>query len=738
MIFYRLKTVRSIAFIGVVTLTLCLGAYAQESDTAADTAADVPPPEPLALANDWWSYFEDAGDQLSERIDLFKSRLQSTKDAARVEEVSNIVDEINRSLGLYVELRERKPAAPAEPPAILERYDLASVLELVGQIRDLQLEVDLEREEIDHRDKGINQARRQFDTLRAAYFASGKRAPTRLSQGLTIIRDRMRLVLAQEELRLLKPNIANNEERVKTLRKILASASQRLVASGEDVESYEQLYELANAEVIRLNDEAAFYRLRTAGVSETAEDNAKARRFRQRLIDFDVRIATAELTQWQAQVAVALTSRINPEPDEGDNLDLRQLVSELEQRLKDTEAQRSTWRRATDNERDTAETQLSLTQSQNSALTEIHRTRIELTDDTLQALAELRESLAKGKMLAELAADRLAQEEGRLAAWFTDLKQSLWQLGATLARLSSESLFTINETPVTLVGLIRILIILAIAWWLSKIVRHALDRVSQRSDVMNRASLYTIGRLFHYAILVIGILVGLSSIGLDFTKLALFVSALGVGLGFGLQAIFSNFVAGLIILFEKSLKVGDFVDLESGVTGEVKEINIRSTLVTTNDNIDILVPNSEFVSGRVINWTLREAHRRLRIPFGVAYGTDKELVKKAALEAAANVSFTMTSPARRQPQVWLIGFGDSSLNFELVVWLKPEAVNRPAATHAAYTWEIETALGKYGIEIPFPQRDLHLRSGFSQVLSDSTKDETTHDANPHLVADAKV
>ena len=171
------------------------------------------------------------------------------------------------------------------------------------------------------------------------------------------------------------------------------------------------------------------------------------------------------------------------------------------------------------------------------------------------------------------------------------------------------------------------------------------------------------GRLFHYAILTIGIVVALSSIGLDFTKLTLFVSALGVGLGFGLQAIFSNFVAGLIVLFEKSLKVGDFVELESGVTGEVREINIRSTLITTNDNIDILVPNSEFVGGRVTNWTLREVFRRLRVPFGVAYGTDKDLVKKAALEAAAAVPFTLMNSPNRQPQVWLVAFGDSSLNF---------------------------------------------------------------------------
>jgi small-conductance mechanosensitive channel len=257
-----------------------------------------------------------------------------------------------------------------------------------------------------------------------------------------------------------------------------------------------------------------------------------------------------------------------------------------------------------------------------------------------------------------------------------------------------------------------VVLILTIALWLSKGIRRTITRVGERRGAVSQSSLYTFGRLVHYVVLAIGIIIGLSSIGIDFTKFALFASALGVGIGFGLQTLISNFVAGLIILFEKSLKVSDFVELESGVTGEVREINMRSTLITTNDNIDILVPNSEFVGGRVINWTLREAHRRLRVPFGVAYGTDKELVKKAVLEAAENVPWTLQKIKARQPQVWLVEFGDSSLNFELVVWLTPEAVKRPGAVQAAYLWEIETKLNEHGIEVPFPQRDLHLRSMF--------------------------
>jgi len=142
----------------------------------------------------------------------------------------------------------------------------------------------------------------------------------------------------------------------------------------------------------------------------------------------------------------------------------------------------------------------------------------------------------------------------------------------------------------------------------------------------------------------------------------------------------------------------------------VREIRMRATRITTNDNIDILVPNSEFVSGRVTNWTLDEAYRRIRVPFGVAYGSDKDKVRAVILDAANRVPHTLTGIPRRDSQVLLVKFGDSSLDFELVVWLTPQAVKRPALVAAAYLWEIHTALCENNIEIPFPQRDVHFRS----------------------------
>ncbi len=276
-------------------------------------------------------------------------------------------------------------------------------------------------------------------------------------------------------------------------------------------------------------------------------------------------------------------------------------------------------------------------------------------------------------------------------------------------------LLHVSGISITVGGLLFAVLGAFAVWLMSRLVRRALLRYAQRYPGVNQAALYSIARVVNYVLVVLGALWAMDAIGIPLGKLSLFAGALGVGLGFGMQSVFSNFISGLILLFDRSLKIGDFVELASGARGEVKDIKIRATRIGTNDNIDVLVPNSEFINGHVINWTHGDGSRRLRIPFGVAYGTDKEVVRAAALEAAAELRFTLTGNEQRKPQVWLVAFGESSLNFELVVWLTASATKRPGAVQAAYNWALHTALEKHGIEIPFPQRDLHVRSLFGRA-----------------------
>ncbi|HEX7380992.1 MAG TPA: mechanosensitive ion channel domain-containing protein [Nevskiaceae bacterium] len=261
----------------------------------------------------------------------------------------------------------------------------------------------------------------------------------------------------------------------------------------------------------------------------------------------------------------------------------------------------------------------------------------------------------------------------------------------------------------TLGALIAAVIVLILAVVVSRLIAYGLKRYASRYQ-SNESTLYTLSRVAHYTVLVAGVLVALSVAGIPFSKFAIFAGAVGVGLGFGLQQIFSNFVSGLIILFDRSLKVGDFIQLPNGVHGEVRDIHIRCTRVTTTDNIDVLIPNAKFITENVVNLTWGDPSRRIHVPFRVRYGADRDTLRKAALEAAASVRYTLTDQPARAPQLWITAFGESSIECALVVWLNADAARVYRVVMATYNWALYTALEKYGLDYPFPQRELHLKA----------------------------
>lgn len=248
---------------------------------------------------------------------------------------------------------------------------------------------------------------------------------------------------------------------------------------------------------------------------------------------------------------------------------------------------------------------------------------------------------------------------------------------------------------------------------LAQMIALALRRL--RSRTRNGGPvIYIFEKLAGYGLTIAAGFVALSTLGVNLTSLAVFAGAIGVGVGLGLQGVVREFVSGLVILFDPLVQVGDYVELESGLRGEIIEVGPRATRLRTNDGLNVVIPNSKLIEERVVNWTFRGGVRRFHVPFSVAYGVDKALVRDVVLAAARTVPFTSPDTDHRKTQVWLTGFGDSGLQFELLVWPTPEAVKRPAALAAAYNWAIEDALRQAGVEIPFPQIDLRLRSLFGR------------------------
>jgi small-conductance mechanosensitive channel len=265
-------------------------------------------------------------------------------------------------------------------------------------------------------------------------------------------------------------------------------------------------------------------------------------------------------------------------------------------------------------------------------------------------------------------------------------------------------LFEINKTAVTPSSILMFLLVIGLFALLSRLLRRLLQAQIFTRLGVERSTQYNLIRISHYATMLLGAVVAFQFIGVDLTGLAVILGFLSVGIGFGLQNITSNFVAGLILLFERPIKVGDRITV-GDQEGDVKEIKIRSTTIQTLNNIAVIVPNSEFVSSTVVNWSHGDQRIRLEIDVGVSYDSDLETVIHSLKEAAEGHPEVLKTPA---PEVLLTGFGDSAWDMRLRAWI--DHPKRHPLVRSEINCAIVRKFRENGVEIPFPQRDLHVRS----------------------------
>lgn len=271
-------------------------------------------------------------------------------------------------------------------------------------------------------------------------------------------------------------------------------------------------------------------------------------------------------------------------------------------------------------------------------------------------------------------------------------------------------IFKLGETSITPLNIIYLILLTIILFWLSNKLKNFLIEKVLHKTALDIGAQQAIGTILRYVILLVGFLIILQTVGINLTTLNVLAGAIGIGVGFGLQNIASNFISGLIILFERPVKVGDRVEV-GDVDGKVIAVGARSTRIRTNDNITIIVPNSKFIEENVVNWTFENKIVRFRVPIGVAYDSDLNQVKKLLLEVAAENEDVLTEP---KSAVRLIKFGDSSIDLQLWVWTQTK-LQRKTAFISNLNFAIWEKFRANNIEIPFPQTDLHIKSGKLEV-----------------------
>ena len=332
-----------------------------------------------------------------------------------------------------------------------------------------------------------------------------------------------------------------------------------------------------------------------------------------------------------------------------------------------------------------------------------------LTDQRSPAASKLRQNLGMTERASKTSAGFM-QLVFDLALWLSFLVFLLYvwdESGTTLDTLFDHMVLGIplgefNLVPLKIIGgiLMFAALMIAVGW-----AKRWIDRRWLQHIVMDRGAREAVITLFGYVGFIVAVLLSLTQAGVDLTGLAWIGGGLALGLGFGMQEIANNFVSGLILLFERPIRPGDFVTVGE-VEGFIRSIRIRATEIESLDNQNVLVPNSELVSGRVTNWVLRDTYGRLRVRVGVAYGSDVEKVRDILENIAQEHPEVITDGRAPAPRALFMGFGDSSLDFELRVRI--QRIDRRFTVQSDINFKIDEAFRAEGITIPFPQRDLHV------------------------------
>ena len=285
------------------------------------------------------------------------------------------------------------------------------------------------------------------------------------------------------------------------------------------------------------------------------------------------------------------------------------------------------------------------------------------------------------------------------------LPNLLSDLSSSTRHILTYSFFKIGPLPITPLFLLKATVFLILLTTISHFIqRILLARIFRHLHIADSQK-FALGRFATYALFLGGLFVGLQSLGVDLSSLVVFGGAVGVGVGLGLQNVVSNFVAGLILLIEQPIRIGDRVATKDTL-GDVIKIAARSTWVRTNDNVVIIIPNNDFINQPVTNWTANDPNVRIAIPVGVGYSSSPDQVRELLLQAAAAHPDVLKDP---KPLVLFTDYGDNSLNFSLLVWTATRT-HTPAFLKSDLYFALFKLFTEHRIELPFPQRDLHIRS----------------------------
>lgn len=690
--------------------------YAQEKQ---DTAPPKQQLDPGDLSPGWWKDLTSKEKNLQKTIDEIIKKVEPYTETLSEEnkvKAKSFVKDIKLNLQSYLKIIEQPLQEKPPTPPIAKSYTIDQLIELNNTYVREAIELAGRKDERSDLQQVIENLGDRMDLVRQNYLSAEERSEAKILFGLETISLHPAIDVAELKLKLINRSIENKTKTLEFLSEEIEKAKDRLVSDRTELSKFAR--QLDPKMRVWEDEKRERQKIETALAKKYSDEPTEEAKVRNQFLNLqqivaDLKEIEAHNRFIRAEIIYSISKILN-EPKEVDLESLTMALKDWSSQLSTFKPMISEWKAQTERVVDRSAQLLSLNKTKPSLKTdrerEILEKSVELGQQNFLSIQGLNKEIEESVFLHSVAEKKLTNLQGEGVRWARIVTDFLYDVIINAKQEMGTTLFYFGSHPVTAGGILQFALIMMITWWASKFLTATLTSFAKTRKGVRKAVIYRIRTLFRYLILLIGLLAALSSIGLDFSNLAIIAGALGIGIGFGLQNIFNDFISGLIILFQSYLKVGDFVELDTELRGEIREINVRSTVITTNDGVDVLVPNSAIVSSKIINWTLRDPYRRMHIPFGVAYGSDIDEVARVVIEAAKKVPSTLEKIGVPEPEIFMTNFGNSALEFELVVWVNEKWTRRHRKTTSLYLWAIEKALKKHGITVPFPQRDLHIKT----------------------------
>lgn len=677
------------------------------SENNANFGADNVPFNPCFLKPGWWSYFETCPEVLQKRVaeaEIYFNNLKKTEIVSLNPEMSSSISEFLVNIQTLHSLKSQ-PQVFTNVES-LERDDISfnEWYENIKNLRGSEIRLNDFENEQKYDEKTAQNSESDLNDLFIKYLAIDGISNLKMESGLRILVEKSALAIDRHNLQALKSKIEGLKQISAQYKKIINIDPRKINFSSTSLSKIND--QISDLEIKLFDVNCDNFNLKLSlskqlsgeSISEIRKDVLKQKLVCQQAIHAQMETQLINLHLIKELVLASQDSTNN----QGS---LYKKIENWDNRTAEIKKSLTNWSRSSRKELSRAIESLSLKQEtikpyqillDESKRTLITTQEIQLDQFVSQELIKLSKSLNYFK-------------NRNIMNWVQYQKETIpSHLSKSFAPFE-RTLFSLGDTPINTYGILKFLIII-LFFYLSGIqIKKSILKYGNKQKKIQAAGIYTLSRLAFYFFLIFGILFAFMTTGINLTTFNVVAGALGIGIGFGLQSIFNNFISGILILLEKNIRIGDVIELESGEVGTVIEINVRNTLLQSFDGIDLLIPNSEFITNKISNRTLLNKTRRLHVPFSVSYNTDKNFLKEILLRGVNEVPMTVKEK-KKEAQLWLVNLGDFRLEFEMIIWINEYVdFERDMSAKAYYAWLIHTILVSNNIDIPYPKTDIYIK-----------------------------